>query len=266
MMTTYKNPVPSVDFSIKKQEVEIEENEYTAKESVYFAFIDVLGFKKAFDDNRYTKNGAKDDKFVDKFKRVFRYYFSLMNSTNFVKHGKSLCYAGQTSDSLYFYTEREDILIEFLKIFSHFNAYAMTQDVFFRGGIAKGSLFCKQDYQFYGDSVIYAYLLESEISKNPIIVIDENTYNALTASSECDKLVGKKSGGRYYIKPFAYLEHRFDLDIDDPSIIIREIDQELLQCTIERNKSKFEYDARNYEKYVYLLNEYQEYLNKSRVK
>jgi len=264
-MTKYKNPVPSVDFPKKKHDVEFEENEYNAKESVYFAFIDVLGFKKAFDDNRQTKNDAKDDKFVEKFKKVFRYYFNLMNSANFVKHGRSLCYAGQTSDSLYFYTEREDILIEFIKIYTHFSAYAMTQDVFFRGGIAKGSLFCKQDYQFYGDSVINAYMLESQISKNPIIVIDENTYKAIAVNSECGKLVNNKSS-RYYLKPFAYLEYKFDLDLDEPSIIIKDIDQELLQSTIEQNKLKFEYDARNYEKYVFLLHEYQEYLKKCGVK
>lgn len=259
-MAAYKNPIPSVESpeNIIKHDVKFDENEYTAKESVYFAFIDVLGFKKAFDDNRQTNNDAKDDKFAEKFKEVFKYYFSLMSSANFAKTEKPLCYAGQTSDSLYFYTEREVILFEFLKIFSHFNAYAMTQDVFFRGGIAKGNLFCKQDYQFYGESVIYAYLLESEISKNPIIMIDEKTYKAMESSLERDSLV-KEKNGRYYLRPFAFLKHKFDLDIDEPSIKVREIDQKLLQYTIEQNKSKFEYDARNYEKYVFLLNEYDEY-------
>ncbi|KAB3535621.1 hypothetical protein F8154_05680 [Alkaliphilus pronyensis] len=264
-MPRYKNPIPVVDFPDKKQHVDLDENEYNFKESVYFAFIDVLGFKKAFDDNRQTITDPTDDKFAEKFKRVFRYYFSLMNSANFVKRGRSLCYAGQTSDSLYFYTEREDILVEFLKIYVHFSAYAMTQDVFFRGGIAKGRLFYKRNYQFYGDSVINAYMLESQISKNPIIVIDENTYNAIAVSSECNKLVDKKNE-RYYIKPFAYLEQKFDLDFDESSLIIRNIDEDLLKSTIEQNKIRFEYDARNYEKYVFLLNEYQAYFKKSRVK
>jgi len=264
-MKKYKNPIPSLDFLEKNQNVEFEENEYNARESVYFAFIDVLGFKKAFDDNRHTKKDQKDNQFVEKFKKVFRYYFSLMNSANFVKHGRSVCYAGQTSDSLYFYTEREDILVEFIKIYTHFSAYAMTQDVFFRGGIAKGSLFCKEDYQFYGDSVINAYMLESQISKNPIIVIDENTYKAIAVISEWDKFVNNKHG-RYYLKPFAYLENKFNLDLDDSSIKLRDIDQKLLQSMIEQNKVKFEYDARNYEKYVFLLQEYQEYLKNLRVK
>lgn len=98
-MTTYTNPIPLVDSleDIKKYEVESEVVDYTAKRSVYFAFIDVLGFKKTFDDNRLIK----DDNCADKFRKVFTYYFDLMNSANFsIKPQNPLCYAGQTSDSL----------------------------------------------------------------------------------------------------------------------------------------------------------------------
>lgn len=263
-MGTYKNPIPSVDpqENIKKQDIEFDVIEYTGKESVYFAFLDVLGFRKAFDDNRLLK----DDDFAEKFKRVFTYYFDLMSSANFsIMPEKPLCYAGQTSDSLYFYTERVDILIDFLKIFSHFNVYAMTQDVFFRGGIARGNLFWKQNYQFYGESVINAYLLESEVSKNPIITIDENTYKAIESTSELDKLVISRFG-RHYLGPFAYLEHKFNLDINEMTFKIREIDQEKLERTIVDNKSKFEYDSRNYDKYVFLLREYSEYIERVKSK
>lgn len=260
-MVAYKNPIPSVAFSEKSKEhkgVEFIENDYNAKESVYFAFIDVLGFKKVFDDNRQNNNNLKNDKFAEKFKEVFKYYFTLMGSANFADVEK--CYAGQTSDSLYFYTESEVILIEFLKIFSHFNAYAMTQDVFFRGGIAKGNLFYNQSHQFYGESVIYAYLLESEISKNPIVIIDENTYNAMELSPERSSLV-KEQNGRYYLRPFSYLKNRFDLDIKNPSIKVREINPKQVRERIEENKAKFEYDGKNYEKYVFLLKEYiEEYI------
>jgi hypothetical protein len=260
-MAAYINPDPSVDApeDKKKQEVELDENDYTPRESVYFAFIDVLGFRKAFDDNRLKNNGAKDDEFAKKYKDVFKYYFSLMNSANFANTEKPLCYAGQTSDSLYFYTEKEVILIEFIKIFTHFNAYAMAQDVFFRGGIAKGNLFCKKDYQFYGESVIYAYLLENEISKNPIIMIDENTYNAMSISPDREDLIEEKNG-RYNLRPFAYLKHKFQLDLDELSINLREVDRNKIRETIASNKSKFEYDARNYEKYVFLLRELDVYL------
>ncbi len=256
-MSKYKNPIPQVDLQVdcKNNEVEFETNDYTAKQSVYFAFIDVLGFKKVFDDNRLIRN----NECANKFRRVFTYYFDLMNSANFrIMPDRQLCYAGQTSDSLYFYTERVDFLIEFLKIFSHFNVYAMTQDVFFRGGISKGNIFFKESYQFYGESVINAYLLESEISKNPIITIDEKTYEEINAYSECDKLILSKNG-RKYLGPFSYLEHNFVLDIYEPDSKIRGINQEILYKTIDENKSKFEYDSKNYAKYIFLLNEYSEY-------
>lgn len=260
-MGTYKNPIPSVDAEEKteKQYLQFDIEEYTSKESVYFAFIDVLGFKKAFDDNRILKN----NNLAEKFKEVFKYYFDLMGSADFsINRDRPLYYAGQTSDSLYFYTERVDILIDFLKIFSHFYIYAMTQDVFFRGGIAKGNLFWKEHYQFYGESVINAYLLESEVSRNPIIMIDENTYEEIKSVSEHDKLIISEHD-RHFLGPFSFLEHNFNLNINEPALKIREIDQIKLQEIIEGNKSKFEYDSRNYDKYVFLLKEYNAY--KSRV-
>lgn len=168
----YSNPIPELDDELDVSITE-SESDYTQKDEVYFAFIDVLGFKKTFDDIKISKEKNSADKYRD----VFNYYFALMNAAKFMEKGKSTgCYAGQTSDSLYFYTERPDYLMQFIKIFSHFSLYAMTQNVFFRGGIAKGSLYKKEKYQFYGDSVIGAYLIESNISKNPIITIDEKTH------------------------------------------------------------------------------------------
>lgn len=236
------------------EEHEPEKNDYYFKESVYFAFIDVLGFKKAFDDNRQNYDIIKKDNyFADRFKNVFIYYFNLMDSAKFMKGKHS--YAGQTSDSLYFYTTRVDFLIEFLGIFSHLNAYAMTQNVFFRGGIAKGNIFYRQDYQFYGESVIYAYLLESEISKKPIIVFDEKTYEEIKSTiSYADKIIDQDSRGRHYLKPFAYREKEFILKVDHP--FVKTIDEDKLYEVIKQNKSRFEYDNNNYGKYVFLLNEY----------
>lgn len=284
-MAQYKNPPISLDddpieelpeendtdksdeSTIEKSELPSDERDYYSKEPIYFAFIDVLGFRKTFDDNRQTRNEKKeetDNFFADKFKRVFTYYFDLMGSANFNQDNTNLYYAGQTSDSLYFYTERIDYLLDFMKIFSHLNVYAMSQDVFFRGGIAKGSLSFREKYQFYGDSVIYAYLLENEISKNPIIVIDENTVKDIEAFNQADsdllisKHEEKRGRGRRYLKPFSYLEGKISLSIKEDTIL-----QEILKANIENkiveNKSKFEYDARNYEKYVFLYDEYDEY-------
>ena len=250
-MGKYKNPIPDVDIHEKIEVIQGEElaNDYLESKSVYFAFIDILGFKKAFDDNRNKKNLA----FAERFREVFNYFFELMNAANFMK-GKD-CYAGQTSDSLYFYCTRADILLEFLYVFSHFNLCAMTKNVFFRGGVARGNLFSKEKYQFYGESVIYAYLLESVIARNPVIYFDESTYLELKKYDGYDILL-KPKAERYYLKPFAGLEINVKTFIDERSTInIHDISIETIQKNIYDNKKLFEYDAKNFEKYVFLINE-----------
>lgn len=241
----YVNPEPSLDDDI----VEINEepvSDYTRMDEVYFAFIDVLGFKKTFDDIRISK----EEDVADKYRDVFNYYFELMNEAKFMERGESTrCYAGQTSDSLYFYTDRSDFLVEFMRIFSHFNLYAMSKNVFFRGGIAKGNLYKKEKHQFYGNSVIYAYLMESVISKYPIIVVDEKTNEDMKKIPKYESMIDCEKG-RYYIKPFKYLYEDVTLDIMHP--IKREIDVDKIKYNIETNRSLFEYDAKNYEKYVFL--------------
>lgn len=254
-MMAYINPEPTIDDLIEinrssrsKRMLE-EKEDYIPINEVYFAFIDVLGFKKAFDDSLKSKKTQPADNFRD----VFNYYFELMNASKFMKNGNSQnCYAGQTSDSLYFYTERADFLVEFMKIYSHFSLYAMTKKVFFRGGIAKGNLYKKEQYQFFGNSVIYAYLLESVVSKYPIIVIDEKTNWDLMQYSEYVKMVNTKNG-RIYIKPFVFLHNPVDLDTYDFSK--REIDSKLVEKNIKELKEQFDYYSPNFEKYVFLLEE-----------
>ena len=245
----YSNPIPELDDELDVLTTECEAD-YIQKDNVYFAFIDVLGFKKTFDDIKISKE--KDS--ADKYRDVFNYYFALMNSAKFMEKGENTgCYAGQTSDSLYFYTERPDYLMQFIKIFSHFNLYAMTQNVFFRGGIAKGSLYRKEKYQFYGDSVIGAYLIESNISKNPIITVDENTHVDMSNISGYGELVDTYQN-RHYIKPFEFLNKNINLDIDE-NFIFKEVDGNLIESNIRENKSIFEYDSNNFSKYVFLLDQ-----------
>jgi hypothetical protein len=180
-----------------------------------------------------------------------------MNASQFMMQKETTgCYAGQTSDSLYFYSPNTAFLIEYIKIFLHFNLYAMSKDVFFRGGISKGNLFVKDPYQFYGESVIYSYLLESVISQNPIIMIDENTYKEIEPFEE-NSLIKEDSSGRHYLNIFAPLQEKIDMGLSDDFINIRPIDKEKILENIKRNKKKFEYDAKNYGKYDFLLKEYQ---------
>ena len=158
----HKNRYPSLKGSLQERE---EDTVYTHYPKVYFAFLDVLGFKYDYEVWERQKEKRSEDAPDRKYTEVFSYYFLLMQAARFMQQRDELHYAGQTSDSLYFYTNRIDYLVDFVKIFSVFNKFAMSQEVFFRGGIAQGQLFMKKHYQFYGDSVIRAYLLESEQMK-----------------------------------------------------------------------------------------------------
>lgn len=247
----YLNPIPDLEDELEVPKSE-SESDYVHMNEVYFAFIDVLGFKKTFDDIKISK----EPDIADKYRDVFNYYFALMNAAKFMEKGKSTgCYAGQTSDSLYFYTERPDYLMQFIKIFSHFSLYAMSKNVFFRGGIAKGSLYKKEKYQFYGDSVIGAYLIESNISKNPIITIDEKTHADMLSFSEYEDIVDVYQN-RNYIKPFEFLNKNVVLDIDE-NFLLNEIDSKQIETNIRDNKNAFEYDVSNFSKYVFLLGQFE---------
>lgn len=238
----YVNPTPELS------NIQISENEeicsdYNEKKQVYFAFIDVLGFKNTFGCMPIS---SEQDK-TDKYKNVFNYYFELMNASDFMKT-TDICYAGQTSDSLYFYTDRSDYLVTFMKTYLYFSLYAMEQNVFFRGGIAKGNLSSREKHQFYGNSVIFAYQLESCVSKYPIVVIDENTKSAII--EEAPKGMIEKDNNRSYLNPFFYLNNRNDLDID--KIILKQIEPTKISDVIHDNMKFFEYNPEIYEKYAFL--------------
>lgn len=244
---TYKNPIPELKEQPNLSFATETQTDYTQLNEVYFAFIDVLGFKNTFNDIKISK----DEEIADKYREVFNYYFELMNAAKFIEKGKDTgCYAGQTSDSLYFYTDRTDYLMEFLKIFSHFNLYAMSKNVFFRGGVSKGNLYKREKFQFYGDSVIGAFLLESNISKNPIVTIDEKTHNDMTNLPEYNELV-EDSHGRHIIKPFYYLDKKICLEIDE-KFLIKEINNKDIKKNISKNMNVFEFDEKNYNKYAFL--------------
>lgn len=259
-MGKYENPIPELEEEIVVQNVKKierikdyeESKDYEEHQCVYFAFIDILGFKKEFDDNKDSEN----TEFSEKFRVVFNYFFELMEAANFMRGDDS--YAGQTSDSLYFYTPRADKMLNFLNLFTHFNLYAMTQNVFFRGGVGQGTLFRRDKYQFYGSSVIHAYLLESVIAKNPVIYIDEATYYDLKKYDECNELI-RKGKERYYLRPFAGIDiDAYQYLKEDATMIIRETPLEIIKENITNNKKKFEYDEKNFGKYVFLIDELKE--------
>ena len=250
----YKNPVPTLtDVSIGRAGEAIED--YPLHEDVYFAFIDVLGFKQAFDENREDPK----KRFATKYESVFKYYSQLMRDAKFANSGISK--AGQTSDSLYFYTDRIDFMAEFIKVYLHFSQYSMSQNVFFRGGIAKGCLFVNKPHQFYGDSVIKAYLLEEKISKFPRIAFDGETFEILSCIPEIkDALIADPKSGRFYLTPFAEVSKTELASITRLDISqIRSIDRKKIVRYINKGKSQFEFDERNYPKYQFLADELAKY-------
>lgn len=254
----YKNPKPILPDEQSDRLIEQENltSEYTPIKDVYFSFIDVLGFKQTLDENR----GKSDIEFATSFKNAFQYFSLLMNSTKFSQTG-TLWRSGQTSDSLYFYTDRIDYLVAFIKIYSHFSLYAMSKEVFFRGGIAKGGLFVDKPHQFYGDSVIKAYLLESNIAKVPRIVIDQRTSSDLMKEIDIsDFLVFEDPPKRSYIRPFIYISgSELQSIVNIPAAEFFSIDEEewlIIKEKIQKNMERFEFDDKNYHKYAFLQSEY----------
>lgn len=251
----YTNPIPALptDVTAEKKFIRTSEiiEDYSMHENVYFAFIDVLGFKQAFDENREDPK----KRFAERYEQVFKYYSQLLRNAGFMQSGFSK--AGQTSDSLYFYTDRIDYLAEFIKVYLHFSLYAMSNKVFFRGGIAKGCLFINEPHQFYGDCVIKAYLLEEKISKFPRVSFDEETYLALKEALEIDEaLDSEEKAGRFYLHPFVHIEKSelasiTNLDISQIQTVKK---RDILKNIIE-GKKRFEFDERNYPKYNFLAKE-----------
>lgn len=245
---SYINPTPQIDDN--NTEVKEDFEDYTCEKEVYFVFIDVLGFKNAFTQSESLIETPMQ------YNKIFKYYFALMNAANFMKNNTG-CYAGQTSDSLYFYTSRIDYLMQFIVIYSHFCLYAMSQNVFFRGGIAKGNLYKKEMYQFYGSSIINAFLLESNVSKNPIVTIDEKTYKDMKCIPDYKKII-IESNGRQYINIFASIKKEIPFNIIN-NFAFENIDIKKIKNNIENNRCSFEYDLNNYSKYVFLKKEFEKY-------
>jgi hypothetical protein len=255
----YQNPKPILHDEQQNNQIPQKTlvAEYTQIKDIYFAFIDVLGFKQTFDENRENP----DTEFASAFNKAFQYFTRLMNSAYYAESLSNQWNSGQTSDSLYFYTKRIDFLAAFIKIYSHFCLYAMSQNVFLRGGIAKGSIFVSKPHQFYGDSVIKAYLLESSIAKVPQIVVDQCTYDDLIKEeSALDLLIAQEPPKRNYIKPFAYVaESELQILINTSATEFYSIGEEewlYIQKNIQKNMERFEFDDKNYQKYAFLQSEY----------
>lgn len=243
---SYKNPNVSLpdDKYIKKSRSKSNIGQkYETMEPAYFVFLDVLGFKETYDNNR------------NQFRTVFEYFNSLINNMRCIVEDQKNCYAGQTSDSLYFYTNNLSYLIEFINVFLHFNIYAMSKNVFFRGGIAKGQLFRNEPYQFFGDCVINSYLLEENISKYPRITIDTDTMKDLDDYTADWSI--KNESHRHYLNPFSnVIFNDISQYLAPPYPTLQTVNISLIKTVkknIKNNIRLYEFNSATYGKYWYLL-------------
>lgn len=253
----YENPIPRLPDDAAsgkgRQQSDVLQKGYPMYENIYFAFIDVLGFRKTFDENRNAPR-----QFGKGYENVFDYFSQLLLNAKFIGKGNAIpSHAGQTSDSLYFYTDRSDYLAEFIKIYLHFSLYAMSKNVFFRGGIAKGCLFVKEPYQFYGDCVIKAYLLEENIAKYPHVLLDEDTFKAMKDIPDLHGVLQAENGtGRYSLKPFIRVTKNELAAITNLDLLqIQIVEKKSVLKNIRDGEKRFEFDERNYPKYHFLAQE-----------
>lgn len=262
----YKNKIPTVDSNeIKTQDIHEHEEGYDRHEGVYFAFIDVLGFKNLYTTEQ-SSNAKSKKSFSDLCGEVFDDYF---DSVKFLceKRSQSLFCIGQISDTLYCYTDNCNMLIDFLYEFQCFNLRAMSQGIFFRGGVAHDEIFCRDDFQYYGKCVINAYMLEEEISKMPRIVIDYKTYNDIQKCVQeheppcgVNNFVIEGKDGRYYLDVFGIINVAKNNTKIEQHIVGEMYSQvndlvTQLEKRIGDSIQKFEFDYANHQKYVYLKND-----------
>lgn len=245
----YKNPsvsLPDVQ-KVKKNKLPDIGTKYNEIDNAYFVFIDVLGFKDTF-----TKSGVQNN-----IRKVFEYFNLLVSNMRFLQDKESFCYAGQTSDSLYFYTDNLSYLTRFINIFMHFNIFAMSQKVFFRGGISTGNLLVSKPYQFFGDSVIKSYSLEENIAKFPRIAIDKATRNKFRTVPEGWEFEEDAQSDRVYLNPFSKaVTKNITDDLGTTDVELYDINLDLIldvQKKIVSSKNEHEFNDNLYRKYSYLL-------------
>lgn len=66
----------------------VEQDDYADMGNVYFAFLDVLGFKYTYESTMHVignENKVDKEDPYKKFRDVFNYFFELMNATEFIQ-------------------------------------------------------------------------------------------------------------------------------------------------------------------------------------
>lgn len=142
----------------------------------------------------------------------------------------------------------------------------MSNGIYFRGGISKGRLYVNKPYQFYGDCVINSFKLESDIAKLPRIAVDKSTYEDLKKHTLLWTFDGEskpETEGRHFINPFSKIVLE-DIDpyLGIPNAKYQKNDKNVFKDVsknLRENVKKYEFSDSTYNKYLYLINGYNEF-------
>lgn len=212
----------------------------------YVAFLDILGFKEHLKRNSCETIYSIFDVLRNKTRKQLNLNGVQIEAYEYIKYTI-------LSDSIIVYIDAsiDDSFATLVDVCSSLQKALATRDepILMRGGIAKGDLFYENDI-IYGEGLVKAYLLESNLAKYPRIVFSGETLaagreNTIYTFTELDGLSRIYKTDDDYLHYVEYLDVCF-ADVNDG---VRYYDRLLELCRFYLNK---EIDHSLREKYLWL--------------
>jgi len=212
----------------------------------YVAFLDILGFKEHLKRNSCETMYSIFDVLRNKTRKQLNLNGVQIEAYEHIKYTI-------LSDSIIVYIDAsiDDAFATLIDVCSSLQKALANRDepILMRGGIAKGNLFYENDI-IYGEGLVKAYLLESNLAKYPRIIFSGETLaagreNTIYTFTELDGL------SRIYKTDDDYLHYVEYLDVcfADTNDSVRYYDRLLELCKSYLNK---EIDHPLREKYLWL--------------
>lgn len=211
------------------------------------AFIDLLGFKEAI------KSGKQNDilelltKFAaqKKFTSAIHAYGELQ-TFDFDIHAFSdnivISYPLNKSEDL------QITLFALTNFISYLAAISLQKGFLIRGGLAIGHLYCESGVLF-GDALIEAYKMESEIANYPRVIISDNISDDLLLSRKIDK------DGLRILDIYNYLLNSVVTPGDTYRIEVNK-QMDIFDKIIETNLKKLKNNQKAYSKWIWFKAHY----------
>lgn len=212
----------------------------------YVAFLDILGFKEHLKKNSCEAMYSIFDVLRKRTHKQLNLNGVQIEAYDYIKYTI-------LSDSIIVYIDAsiDDAFATLVDVCSNLQRALANRDepILMRGGIAKGNLFFENDI-IYGDGLVKAYLLESNLAKYPRIIFSGDT---LTAGRSNTKYTFTELDGlsRIYKTDDDYLHYVEYLDTCFPNLndSIQYYDRLINLCKYYLNK---EIDHKLREKYIWL--------------